>query len=149
MGNNDELKEFSIKNATGYCFDDITSIADFFFYKSNEDSYENILIYNISDKHFMGAKTLYIRFNKVAGFIKIYDGTRYLVLFGIARYNAIYDRIRKSSITYSLNHNFANTRIDSYYYLPTEKKLSYHNVTILIKCVFNKNKNYYHYKRFV
>ena len=31
MGNNDELKEFSIKNATGYCFDDITSIADFFF----------------------------------------------------------------------------------------------------------------------
>ena len=35
-----------------------------------------------------------IRFDKIEGFIKIYDGTRYLTLFGSEKYGAIYDRIR-------------------------------------------------------
>ena len=30
----------------------------------------------------MGAKPMHIRFDKVNGFIRVYDGTRYLVLFG-------------------------------------------------------------------
>ena len=30
----------------------------------------------------MGAKPVRIRFDKVNGFIRIYDGTKYLVLFG-------------------------------------------------------------------
>ena len=29
-----------------------------------------------------GAKPLHIRFNKIGGFIRVYNGTRYLVLFG-------------------------------------------------------------------
>ena len=53
-----------------------------------ENSYENILIYDISYKTFMGAKPLCINFNKVDGFIKIYNGTRKLLLFGPERYNA-------------------------------------------------------------
>ena len=40
---------------------------------------ENILIYNISYKTLMGAKPLRIRFDKKNGFIRVYDGTRYLV----------------------------------------------------------------------
>ena len=76
---------------------------------------------------FMGAKPLRIRFDKIDGFIKIYDGTRYLVLFGPERYNAIYDKIRyliseKSGIRYSIYHNFVRTRTDSYNSLPVEKK---------------------------
>ena len=39
---------------------------------------------------FMGAKPLHSGFNKIDGFIKIYDGTRYLVLFGHERYDAIF-----------------------------------------------------------
>ena len=42
----------------------------------------------------MGAKPLLIRFAKIDGIIKIYDGTRHLVLFGPERYHAIYGRIR-------------------------------------------------------
>ena len=42
----------------------------------------------------MGTKPLGISFDKVDGFIKIYDGTIYLVLFGLKRYDAIDDRIR-------------------------------------------------------
>ena len=41
----------------------------------------------------MGAKPLHIRFDKVDGTIKIYDGIRYLEIFGPRILNAIYDRI--------------------------------------------------------
>ena len=57
-------------------------------------TYENILIYDISYKPFMGSKPLRIWFDEIDGFIKIYDGIRYLVLFGSALYDAIYNRIR-------------------------------------------------------
>ena len=42
---------------------------------------ENVLIYNISYKTLIGAEAMHIRFDKVHGFIKVYDGTRYLKLF--------------------------------------------------------------------
>ena len=42
----------------------------------------------------MGSKPLRIRFNEIDGCIKIYDGIRYLVLFGHLWYDEIYDRIR-------------------------------------------------------
>ena len=59
----------------------------------------------ISYKTLIGPKPLGIRFNKIDGFIRIYDGSKYLVLLGPEKYNAIYDRIRylislKSSIIY-------------------------------------------------
>ena len=52
-----------------------------------------------------GSKSLPIRFDKVDGFIRINDGTRYLSLFAPEKYDAIYNRIRylislKISITY-------------------------------------------------
>ena len=47
----------------------------------------------------MGSKPLHIRFDEIDGSIKIYDGIRYLVLFGSGLYgsglyDAIYNRIR-------------------------------------------------------
>ena len=57
----------------------------------------------------MGAKPTRIRFDKIDGFIKIYDGIRYLVLFGPEIYDAVYNRVRypiseKSSFTDIINH---------------------------------------------
>ena len=43
-------------------------------------SYKNILVY-ISYKTLIDAKPLQIRFNKIDGFVRVYDGTGYLVLF--------------------------------------------------------------------
>ena len=91
-------------------------------------------------------KPFCIRFDKVDGFIKVYDGTRHLVLFGPRKYNAIYNRIRylisqKIGITYVFSHNYARIKIDSYDSLSLEKALTLHNVLILIKSVFNKNQN--------
>ena len=53
-------------------------------------SYENTLIYDISNKTFMVVKSLCIMFDEVYGVIKIYDGTRYLQLFNSWVYNRIY-----------------------------------------------------------
>ena len=41
----------------------------------DKKSHENILIYDISYKTLIGSKPLRIRFDKIDGFIRIYDGT--------------------------------------------------------------------------
>ena len=51
------------------------------------------MIYDISYKTLIGLNPLRIRFDKIYGFIRIYDGTRYLKLFGSEKYDAIYNRI--------------------------------------------------------
>ena len=56
------------------------------------------------------AKPLHIRFDRIHGFTRVYDGNRYLVLFGSEKYDFIYNRIRylmgvKSGITYVISHN--------------------------------------------
>ena len=53
-----------------------------------------MLIYGISYKTFMGPNPLRIRFDEKDGFITIYDGIKYLVLFGFEQYDALYNRIR-------------------------------------------------------
>ena len=51
-------------------------------------SYENILIYDISYKTLVGSKPLYISFDKIDRFIRIYDGNRYLTFIGSEKYDA-------------------------------------------------------------
>ena len=96
MESNDELEEIHIKNRAYCYFDNMIKIEDFDFddILLNEKLYENILIYNISYKTLTGPKPLRIRFNNLDGFIRVYDGTKYLVLFGPEKYDAIYNRIR-------------------------------------------------------
>ena len=43
--------------------------------------YENVLIYDISDKTSTGPKPLRIRYDKINGFIKIHNKIRYSALF--------------------------------------------------------------------
>ena len=100
MESKEELKKDDIKNRTCYYFDDIIREIDSDFdnilldEKWYKNKCKNILIYDISYKTLMGTKPLRIRFDKIDGFIKIYKGIRYLVLYDYERYNAIYDRIR-------------------------------------------------------
>ena len=60
MESKDELKKIDIKNRTCYQFDDITRVIDVDFSDTllNKKSYENILIYDIAYKTFIGAKTI-------------------------------------------------------------------------------------------
>ena len=56
-------KKVSIKNRTGYYFDDIIKIQNFDFdnFSLDKKSYENIFIYNISYKILTVGKSLRIR----------------------------------------------------------------------------------------
>ena len=62
-------------------------------------------------------------FCKIYGFIRVYDGTSNLVLFGSEKFDFIYNRIRyligiKSGITYVTFYNNAKIKVDSYDSLP-------------------------------
>ena len=84
------------------------------------------------------------RFNEIDVYIKIFDGIRYLVLFGPGSYDEINDRI-----TDSINHDFGTIRIDSYNSLTIEKILIFDNAIVLIKSVDNNDKNQYYYNIFL
>ena len=108
------------------------------------------MIYDISYKTLVEAKSLHIRFEEIDGVIRIYDGTRYLTLFDSEKYDTIYNRIRyrislKSDITYVFSHYYMKIEVDSYDSLPIEKTLTLHNIIILIKSVLNKDQNHYYY----
>ena len=74
---NDEFKKIHIKNRTCYYFDDIIKLEDIDFdnISIDEKSHENILIYDISYENLIGRRPLRIRFHRIDGFIRIYDGT--------------------------------------------------------------------------
>ena len=106
----------------------------------DEKSYKDILIYNVSYKTSIGPKPLRNRFDKVDGFIsiRVYNGSRYLGLFGVKKYDVIYNRIwylisLKSGSTFTCSHYYAKIKVDSYDSLPLEKTLTSHNVIILIE----------------
>ena len=76
-----------------YCFDDIIKLEDFNLDNIliDKKSQENILIYNISYKTLIDPKHLHIRFFKIDGFLRIYDGIKYLTLFRPEKDDAIYN----------------------------------------------------------
>ena len=96
MWSTDELKEVIIKNRTRYYFDDIIKIGDFHFNNIliDEKSCKNILVYDFSYKTLSGSKPLRTRFDEVDGFIRVYDGIRYSVLFAPEKHDAIYNKTR-------------------------------------------------------
>ena len=115
---------------------------------------KNILIYDILCKFLIGAKPLRIMFDKVNEFIRDYDRTKYFVLFGLKKHDAIYDKIRylaelKIGIAYVFSYNYAKVKINSDDDLPLEETLNLHNAIILTKSVFNKDQNHYYHNTFL
>ena len=108
----------------------------------------------MSYKTLIGPKPLLIRFDKIDGFIGIYDGTRYLILLGFGTYDTIYNRIRylirgRSGITLVFCHYYPKIKVDLYDSFPIVKTLTLHNVIIHIKSVVSKDQNHYFYNTFL
>ena len=87
-------------------------------------------------------------------FIRFFAGTRYLKFFGIEKSDLIYNKIRylngvKSDITYVISYKDVKIKVDSYDSLFLEKTLTFHNVIILNKPIFNRDKNNYYYDLFL
>ena len=95
-----------------------------------------------------------IGFYKIDCFIRVYDGTICLLLFGSEIHDFIFNRIRylirvNSGITYVIFHNYAKIKVDLYDSLTLEKRMTFHNVIILIKWVFNEDESNYYYNIFL
>ena len=104
-------------------------------------------------KRWIDSKPSRIRFNNIDGLLRVYDGTRYLVLFRCEKYDSICNRIRylisvKSGIAYVISYNYAKIKVDSYSFLPLEKTITFH-VIKPIKSFWNENKNNSYYKIFL
>ena len=141
------LHDCTFKNRRCYYFDKMINFEDFNLDNIliDEKLYENTLVYNISYKNLIGAKPLLIRFDKIDGFIRGYDGTRYLVLFGAEKCDFIYNMIRyligvESDITYSISQNLAKIKVVLCDSLLLVKTLTLHNAYKLTGSVFNKDK---------
>ena len=106
---------------------------------TDEKSYENILYYDVVYQTPYGANPLYIIFDKVYGYIRKYDKTRYLALFCFnEKYEIIFDRINyliifKSDISDVNFHKYREIKINGDDNLPSENTLATHNVVILLK----------------
>ena len=103
---NDKLKEINIKSRMCYYFNNTSKTEDFDLHNIliDKESYKNILVYNISYKRLIDYKPLSSRFNKLDGFIRVYDGLVY----------SNYDRISVTSgVTYTISHNYATIKVDS------------------------------------
>ena len=131
MESNDKLNKLILKFVQIIISSNIIKIENFDLDNIliDEKSSGNILVYDISYKTLIGAKPLRIRPNKVDGFIRVYDETRYLVLLGGEKYDFIYNKTfdligAKSDITYVIFHNYPKINVDLYDSLPVEKALS-------------------------
>ena len=71
MKSTDEFKEIDIKNRAWYYFDDTIGNFNNNFDNISLDQrfYENISVYDISQKTSTGSKPWRIKFNKIGGFI--------------------------------------------------------------------------------
>ena len=69
--------------------------------KNDTKKFGKNLVYGVLYQNFTGKKPLHIRFDKIDGFIKIYDGIRYLVLLA---YNEIYYEIKFKILEPELIH---------------------------------------------
>ena len=101
----------------------------------------------------IGAKPLRIRFDIIDGFLRVYDGIRYLVL-RLKTMISFYNRIKylvgvKGSITYVFCHNHGRIKVDSHDSLTLEKTFTLLNIIILIKSVLNKDQNYFYNNTFL
>ena len=146
MKSNGNSKENNIKNRTCYYFDDIIKFEDFDidYILINEKSYENIFIYKISYKTMIGSKPLRIRFDKTDRFIRVYDGARYLVLFGAEKYDSICNRMRyliglKCGFFLCFSRNYAKISVGSYNSLPIFHNFVISQFLIKIKITINYN----------
>ena len=71
----------------------------------DQKPHEYILTYGISYKTLVGPKSLgkiwQSQFDKIDGFIRIHNETRYLVLIALEKYDVVYNRIKHLTIVKS------------------------------------------------
>ena len=168
MGN---IKEINIKNRTYYFFNDVINIKDFDrnLLKIDTNSYKNIDIYyigyiTVKDSDYVkinSVNLLYLMIGKVKGYFKEKNGSKYLIFDSadenkevLKKCNELWDGIKNESETINggktsecssaeYGKDFMKIKFNSDDNLPLNKTLKLHNMTIVIRSVFEEDRKFY------
>ena len=159
------IKEVNIKNQTCYFFDDMINIKNFdpSSLKIDKKSYKSIDIYyigyiNVKDSDHVkinSVNSLYLIINEVDGCIEEINGNKYLALVSTDRnkevltnYSELWDEIKNSiekinNKSGEYGKDFVKIKFNPDDSLPLNKTVKLHNMTIIVRYVFEDNGKYY------
>ena len=159
------IKEVNIKNQTCYFFDDMINIKNFdpSSLKIDKKSYKSIDIYyigyiTVKDSDHVkinSVNSLYLIINEVDGCIEEINGNKYLALVSTDRnkevltnYSELWDEIKNSiekinNKSGEYGKDFVKIKFNPDDSLPLNKTVKLHNMTIIVRYVFEDNGKYY------
>ena len=159
------IKEINIKNRISYFFDDMINIKNFDpnLLEKDKKSYKNIDIYYIGyismkDSDYVeinSVNSLYLIINEVDGYVEEINGNKYLTLVSsdknkevLTKYIELWDGIKNSiekinNKSDELGKDFRKIKFNSDDSLPSNKTLKLHNMTIIVRFVFEEDSKYY------
>ena len=159
------IKEVNIKNQTCYFFDDMINIKNFdpSSLKIDKKSYKSIDIYyigyiTVKDSDHVkinSVNSLYLIINEVDGCIEEINGNKYLALVSTDRnkevltnYSELWDEIKNSiekinDKSGEYGKDFVKIKFNPDDSLPLNKTVKLHNMTIIVRYVFEDNGKYY------
>ena len=152
MGN---FKQINIKNRTYYFFNDMINIKNF---DSGKKSCKNIDIYyigyiTIKDTDYVNihnANPLYFIIDKADGRIEESNGNKYLTLVSndknkeiLKKYTELWNKIKDLTKPGNYDDKYMKIKFSSDDNFPLGKILSLHNMTIVVRSVFQEDNKYY------
>ena len=161
-----EIKQIDIKNRTYYFYNDIIDLKDFDarLLKIDKKSYKNIGIYNIGyitikkiddSENIYSVNPLYLLVNHASGYIEEKGVNKYLIFDStdenkelLKKYNDVFNGIRdKIKEVCSDECDYAKDcmkiKFNSVDNLPLNKPLTFHNMTTIIRSVFEEDGTLY------
>ena len=158
MGN---IKEINIKNGSYYFFDDMINITNFDpnLLKLHKKLYKNINIYyigyiTVKDSDYVkinSVNPLYLIIDEVDWHFEERNGNKYLILDSTDKNKEVLTKYTKflegiKNYIEKINHklgeyknNFMKIKFNPDDNLPLSKTLKFHNITIIIRSVFEKD----------
>ena len=118
----------------------------------NEKPYKHISNYDISYKTLVGS--MRINIDEVNVFIRVYDVVGYFMLFDSKQYHVYRIElnillVKKAALHMFLPINMQGLKLIHMTHYLEKKTLTFYNVRILSKSVFNKDKNNHYYNIFL
>ena len=160
------VKQINIKNQTCYFYNNMIDIKNFdpILLKIDRKSYKNIGIYNIGYitikkiddyENIYSVNPLYLTITHASGYIEEKGVNKYLVFDStdenkelLKKYNDVFNGIRNkikkiSDDEYDYEKDYMKIKFNSDDGLPLNKPLRFHNMTIIIRSVFEEDGKLY------
>ena len=162
-----EVKQIEIKNRTYYFYNDMINLKNFDsnLLKIDKKHYKWINIYYIgyitikkNDEYesIYSVNPLYLHINHASGYIEEKNGNKYLIFNSVdenkevlKKYADVWDGIKSKVKAINgdkendYGKDYMKIKFNSDDDLPLNKLLKFHNITIIIRCVFSENGKFY------